>query len=650
MVSPGSFVLHDAVRPALPDGEYELKVTQQLDPVGQSVDPLDKHLVVTGPRFALPPDQPLSFYPPTDAVGAFSTRLPQIVLRRRTLPWERYIDSGEPTLPWLALVVLADGEGQLTTGQPVNTTGLPDPDLRDSDTCDVLTVSERVVQQIFPTKQDLPWLCHVREVDLSDTELALGDDDGWLAVVLANRLPQPGLKYTACLVSLEGHGDDLPAKEVSASSFTSFTVYSQSEVAAAAVAQRQSETLIDTTSARSALAEQSPVIEGRVVAEPAPASEGPTVPEEGQIFEAESVTLVGSQFPATKPAIARDAWSAPALAAGIVAGQQSGTTARGTITGRTSVSGLSISPIFIDPEARHVEFTVLKHWSFTCSDGGDFESLVRELNDGMLGTLPTPAPPSTPPVTPPTAPSTRPDPIITDTGHVETATVSRRGDPGKAWYRGPFTPRQILRTEPDQSGSLPLLHAADQARRVGSDGLEDLSLAAAFEIGRLLAVSQPAVVAGLLTWRQNGYAPARVRSILSQSGSLQARLKGVLDQSRPVFSGGVAATLMGALGSNEAQRLGPVRPLVNPGPDIVGAGGDLAGVLAQGFGLDRDQVASVLASGAAAGGLDPAATASSLPPALGALRPADFASAQAGLAARVTSLVAQARVLKEGPP
>ena len=43
----------------------------------------------------------------------------------------------------------------------------------------------------------------------------------------------------------------------------------------------------------------------------------------------------------------------------------------------------------------------------------------------------------------------------------------------------PFTPRQILGAEPDDSGVLPLAHAADQTRRVGPDGLEDLSLAAA---------------------------------------------------------------------------------------------------------------------------------------------------------------------------
>ena len=172
MVSRGAFILHDAVRPAVPDGAYEINVTQRLDPPDQSVDALDKHIAITGPRFTLPPDQALTIYPPANSSGAFSTRLPQIVLRRRTLPWERYIDAGDPTLPWLALVVVADGEGQLTTGQPVDTTGLPDPELRDSDTRDILTVSGTVVKQIFPTKQDLPWLCHVREVDLTDTELA----------------------------------------------------------------------------------------------------------------------------------------------------------------------------------------------------------------------------------------------------------------------------------------------------------------------------------------------------------------------------------------------------------------------------------------------------------------------------------------------
>ena len=50
----------------------------------------------------------------------------------------------------------------------------------------------------------------MRAVDLDDTELAMGDDDGWLAVVLGNRLPQPGVRYLACLINLEGQHASLP--------------------------------------------------------------------------------------------------------------------------------------------------------------------------------------------------------------------------------------------------------------------------------------------------------------------------------------------------------------------------------------------------------------------------------------------------------
>jgi hypothetical protein len=633
MVSPGTFILHDAVRPAVPDGAYELSVTQDLNPPGESVDALDKHLVVSGPRFTLPPDQPLSFYPPPDAVGEFSTRLPQIVLRRRTLPWERYIDAGDPTLPWLALVVLTDGEGQLTTGQPVDTTPLSDPDLRDSDTRDVLTVTQRVVTQVFPTKEDLPWLCHVREVDLSDTELALGDDDGWMAVVLANRVPQPGLKYTACLISLEGHGDDLPTKETPADSFTNLTVYSASEIAAAASVQRESERAVDATLSGGWLTSAEA---------PAPAAETET--------EAEAVTpptLVGARAPATTPAVLRDVWSSPALPAAVAAGQQTGTRAGGIVTGRTSVIGLSINPLYLDPQERLIDFTVLKHWSFTCDQGGDFKSLVTALDDGMLGTLPTPALAPTTPGTPPGPPPSRPAPVITDTGHVEAATINRRGDKTTAWYRGPFLPRQIVRAQPDDTGVLPLIHTADQGRRIGPDGREDLSLATAFEIGRLLVVAQASVVAALLAWRQSGYASSRVQEILGLPEALNAQLLTVYAQKRAVFSAAVGATALGGLGASDAARLAPVRPLTDPGPDLVGTS-DLATTVASGFGLDASTVQAVLQTGPGAAGLDPSVTTSTLTSTLAALGPADFTAAQAALAAHVNSLAIQAGLIPGG--
>ena len=76
---------------------------------------------------------------------------------------------------------------------------------------------------------------------------------------------------------------------------------------------------------------------------------------------------------------------------------------------------------------------------------------------------------------------------------------TRRGESARAWYRGPLTPREVAR----RPATLPFA-VADQARRVASDGVEDLSEAAAFEIGRLLALASTRFVAALRKWANEG--------------------------------------------------------------------------------------------------------------------------------------------------
>ena len=81
-----------------------------------------------------------------------------------------------------------------------------------------LSIRKSMVDTIMPTQKDVPLLVHGRQVDLDDTELMMGDDDGFLAVVIANRLPlavkdsdgkEVPVKYNACLVNLEGQFDQL---------------------------------------------------------------------------------------------------------------------------------------------------------------------------------------------------------------------------------------------------------------------------------------------------------------------------------------------------------------------------------------------------------------------------------------------------------
>ena len=350
-------------------------------------------------------------FPPPNGTGAFADRLPQIVLRRRTLPYERTMkpDDPAPAAPWLALVVLADGEGQLLTNQPLDSS-LPEQDDKDAQVRDVLRVSERVVQAVFPTIEDLPWLTHVREVDISDTELALGDDDGWLAVVIANRLPVPGppdtgggppaaRHYTAFLVSLEGHESDLPTVEKLDQpqfGFTTSHVYSDAEIAGAVAVARQGQRApLQSSIAAAAVRRRRPPHRGHRIRWAGITGPAGRADREGGLGAA-NASLTGRTLAAAQPTRLADAWStSPASGNFAAASGAASSIAVNGITGAAALKGLSIDPAWYDPLARTVDFTVLTSWSFTSQPEGDFAWLMQHLDVGLLGTPPS-APPSAP--------------------------------------------------------------------------------------------------------------------------------------------------------------------------------------------------------------------------------------------------------------
>jgi hypothetical protein len=102
---------------------------------------------------------------------------------------------------------------------------------------------------------------------------------------------------------------------------------------------------------------------------------------------------------------------------------------------------------------------------------------------------------------------------VVETGHVGIDLRTRVGDTVRSWYRGPLLPHPA----DTAAARLPLAHASDQLRAVVPDGREDLSLATAFEVGRLLALSQPAMVSALLRWRQQHYQTARTDAVLREA-------------------------------------------------------------------------------------------------------------------------------------
>jgi hypothetical protein len=599
MVALGTFVLHSFVKPPVTAGRYQLHGTQPI--AGITVGEHVADIIVSSPRYVMPPDQILSTFPPAMAEGDFGGRLPQIVLKRRTLPWER--DPGgpppgahDPPRPWLALVVIAEGEGALSP-DPVPVAecvtpgeALPHPEDADSPAGYYLTVTETVVKKVFPTVEDLPLLVHVREVDIRDTELANGDDDGWLAVVLANRLPiavpttdpatgQPvsaPVRYLACLLNLEGQVDVLPTDADLTTDDTFHLVAAVQDLRLAARSAASTDLVVMGTG-HAATVTSAPLAAPGIGA------------DTGQ---SEAAVAAGAATPGSNAAVA--AWASPK------ASSSAKTTATQTVDAGVAVRkemagawAIDVSPFILEKTYR---FPVLAHWSFTATNEGDFRSIVQALDVGLLGTQygtvfsadpngPDPAQkvehvnlpdPKAPP---------RPDPPeLAETGHLALPQTSRRGDAAIAWYRGPFGPLPTDRDPPDS----PLAHVSDQLRTLTPDGREDVSLAAAFEIGRLLGLSQPALVSALVQWRSEQFGAARAHTIADVLTQASPVTPDVTRQGRDLGRL-VGMQMMNLAGQTPETVVGPSRPIADPGRPI-GLEGPLDQVVAAGLGLDLGQL------------------------------------------------------------
>lgn len=370
MPRPGFFVLHSRAVPPLTAGDYTLEGTQHVPGAGNDTETYRGHVRLTSPRFRMPPDQILSTYPPANAEGAFETRLPQIVLKRRTLPWERAVKEDDREIPWLALVVIAEGEGTLSGETPIAecvTPGVVLDGPNDVATGVYLSVPETVVEKVFPTVEDLPLLAHVREVDIEDTELAMGDDDGFLAVILANRLPQfdrqacKPVRYLGCLVNLEGQLDALP-EPVNALDvfFADALVFDAAQV----MQQVNIDTDLGVMGTGHTVELASTSIQPAAVAENVPTTAASNVN-----LRSSGTSQVQTNAWATTPAnIEKLAMSAaPTEAARLV---------------RDAMGAGFRFPFEPFIPEKVYRFPVLAHWSFTTTGAGSFESLMRDLDVG----------------------------------------------------------------------------------------------------------------------------------------------------------------------------------------------------------------------------------------------------------------------------
>jgi len=249
------FIQHSL--PALEPGEYKIAATQKLDGIAPQNLTTDFSFAVGGERFQLQKKEVVKVYPPAHTSGEYANALPHVVLRRRTLPWERAVatpEKGDKTAPrfsqkgsqtpppeepsWLALLVMdqhdrafanaGDALGAARQGtvkelytDPTSKTlsyfthafaqGLDFPEnlletgQKPEDPCQLIDIPVDLFKKIAPTKDDLNWLAHNQLTFLADETT-----EQEVAIVMANRLPQAGSMSTVHLVSLEAMADFLP--------------------------------------------------------------------------------------------------------------------------------------------------------------------------------------------------------------------------------------------------------------------------------------------------------------------------------------------------------------------------------------------------------------------------------------------------------
>jgi hypothetical protein len=456
----GSMYLYDYIQPPLKPDSYRMHVSTDVK-IGKNTQQLDddKYFEVVGPRFTLPPTEVAGVFPPRNGHGPFQDSLPQVVIKRRTLPWERTFDSKNklpapvaPALPdsyptpWLALLLFEEGEYDLLQGVPLdkvvsadcfNRLGKPANVL-----CDAVEAELDLVKAIMPSREELKLLAHARRVNIDDRELNVEGSDGWFSVVVGNRVPSPGAKCRCCLVSVEERTD-------------------------------------------------------LVAAEPPP-TYLPSAPAPVMNVEVRDFGRMAS-----KPYMM------------IEAPQQLGFGSNYRVVAKTRL-------------------VLLHSWQFACTGIGTFYNLMQKLDVAMIGAVQKPG-----------------KPALTDTAHMKLTLQDRGGTEETALYRGPLVPFELTR---DPLGPY---HSADQARRATPEaGVEDISYAAAFEVGRLLAAADARLAQELMRWRRESYKQsARADGLVAIQAAIQLQMPLELEaQLYTVLPPVLAAAAMGSL----VKGVGPV--------------------------------------------------------------------------------------------
>lgn len=240
-IGVGQIRFHDAIEPPLLAGAYQLSAVQTIQNVPNGSEPVeptytaDQELRVQGPQFSLKPGTVFSMYPAPLQIGRYDDDLPNVVMTDFSLPWSRPIDPANPSnykdTPWMGLLTIypdeyIPGSTSITPDNKIigpkvvpitdlitpTETNVLGPGINSADVNVPLDTKITVVdmdfayfQAITPTRDELPFLAHGREVNTGGKVILGMEGDGYFSLLIGNRLPMPGTKGAA-------GAPDIPAK------------------------------------------------------------------------------------------------------------------------------------------------------------------------------------------------------------------------------------------------------------------------------------------------------------------------------------------------------------------------------------------------------------------------------------------------------
>lgn len=513
-LAPGQIQFYDNFVPPLHDGSYTITVSQTVAGATTDTYGASQKFDVNGPRFSIDGNLVQACFPPPTHSGQFEQQLPHIVLKKRSLPWERFLNPDDPDAPWMAVILVNAGDGAQASAALAGD-GVGSVSVTASGSGYEIAPAVSFAggggtgAQAFATIDATG-----KVVGITVTQAGSGYSSAPTV-----RLGSTSNAVSATVGDLLNPGNDANGAPIAATGLTLNPDFDKTSDPCQIIDIPVSVftmvvPLYDPANAKDEL---------KFAAHVRQVDTGDKAPQGMQAADGWFAVLTAKRFP---------------MAAGGQPTRQ--------IAHLVSVEGfaerMSASPNW--GGAAMVRLCSLASWTFTClpETGETFAQLMRDLIASEDNSQYLMRPPYRQPAAPLDGIPANAQQTL-DLGYLPMPYQTRQGEYTFAFYRGPLAP-VVPPPFPDD----PPLNSPSAAVSYNPDwGLFDMSYAVAFQTGRLMALSDRTFGSGLLQWRREGHRLTDLLVSRLSPGDVSALVQdsaAVAEQARALMEGDIVTQAM----------------------------------------------------------------------------------------------------------